>query len=269
MPLSGERPGILPSSTEKATAVRGMFSAIAPRYDLLNHLLSLNIDKRWRRRAVDLLLAGNDAGGHYLDACSGTMDLAVEIARRPSFSGDIVASDFAYPMLAAGAHKVSRHAIDAICADALRLPFEGGRFSGAIVGFGVRNLASVEDGLRELVRVLRPGGRLVILEFTTPRWQPFRGLYLLYFKRLLPLIGNLISRHSTAYSYLPASVLEFPEPPQLAETMRSVGLVDVNWETRTAGIVAIHTGVKPAALSASPPCTPGPSTDSGKRAALP
>jgi demethylmenaquinone methyltransferase/2-methoxy-6-polyprenyl-1,4-benzoquinol methylase len=244
MPISGERSSVLPPSTEKASAVRGMFSAIAPRYDLLNHLLSLNIDKRWRRRAADFLLAGNSPGGHYLDSCAGTMDLAVEIARRSSFSGHVVASDFAFPMLAAGGHKLSRHAINAVCADALRLPFEGSLFSGAIVGFGVRNLASVEDGVHELTRVLRPGGRLVILEFTTPRWQPFRALYMLYFKRVLPLIGSLVSRHSTAYSYLPASVLEFPEPPVLATIMEAAGLVDVKWQTLTGGIVAIHSGLK-------------------------
>ena len=244
MPLSGDRPGVLPSSTEKAAAVRGMFSAIAPRYDLLNHLLSLNIDKRWRRRAAELLLAGNDAGGRYLDACAGTMDLAVEIAGRPTFSGNVVASDFALPMLTAGAHKISRHAINAVSADALRLPFDDGLFSGASVGFGVRNLASVEDGVRELTRVLRSGGRLVILEFTTPQWQPFRALYLLYFKRILPLIGNLVSRHGTAYSYLPASVLEFPEPAVLATIMEAVGLEDVKWQTLTGGVVAIHVGSK-------------------------
>jgi demethylmenaquinone methyltransferase/2-methoxy-6-polyprenyl-1,4-benzoquinol methylase len=221
-----------------------MFSAIAPRYDLLNHLLSLNIDKRWRRRAADILLAGNDPAGPYLDACAGTMDLAVEIAKRPGFAGSVIASDFAFPMLAAGLPKLKGRSIAAVCGDALQLPLPSGHFAGAIVGFGVRNLASFERGIAELTRVLVPGGRLVILEFTTPGWQPFRALYLSYFKHVLPGIGKLISKHGSAYSYLPASVLEFPEPPALANMMRGAGLRDVKWETRTGGIVAIHSGVK-------------------------
>lgn len=233
---------VLPSKEEKATAVQGMFSAIAPRYDLLNHLLSLNIDKLWRRRAADILLTGQDPAGLYLDACAGTMDLAVEIAKRPSFAGNVVASDFAYPMLAAGTHKLANRRIEPMCGDALRLPLPDGSFEGAIVGFGVRNLASLEDGIRELTRVIKPGGRLVILEFTTPHWQPFRALYLSYFKHVLPTVGKMISKHGVAYSYLPASVLEFPEPPALGEIMKAAGLTDVKWETRTGGIVAIHSG---------------------------
>lgn len=237
-------PSVLPSKEEKAATVQGMFSAIAPRYDLLNHLLSLNIDKLWRRRAVDVLMQGNDPAGNYLDACAGTMDLAVEIARRPSFSGDVVASDFAYPMLKAGKHKLTKHRIEPVCGDALRLPFRDGQFAGVTVGFGVRNLASFEQGISELTRVLAPRGRLVILEFTTPHWQPFRGLYLSYFKHVLPTIGKLISNHGSAYSYLPASVLEFPEPPALGGIMTGAGLSKVKWETRTGGIVAIHSGEK-------------------------
>ncbi|HUP89585.1 MAG TPA: ubiquinone/menaquinone biosynthesis methyltransferase [Longimicrobiales bacterium] len=239
MPLT-----VLPSEREKASVVQGMFSSIAPRYDLLNHLLSLNIDKLWRRRAADILLAGNDSGARYLDACAGTMDLSVEIAQRASFTGDVIASDFAFPMLAAGTHKLVGKRIEVTCADALRLPFADAQFAGVCVGFGVRNLASVNDGVRELTRMLRPGGKLVILEFTTPSWQPFRSLYLAYFKYALPTIGKMISKHGSAYSYLPASVLEFPEPPALGAIMEASGLTDVRWEMRTGGIVAIHSGVK-------------------------
>lgn len=235
---------VLPPQEQKASAIQGMFSAIAPRYDLLNHLLSLNIDKLWRRRAGDILLTGNDPAGRYLDACTGTMDLAVEIAKRKSFTGDVVASDFAFPMLAAGTHKLNGRRIAVACGDALRLPFRDGEFAGACVGFGVRNLSSVDEGIRELTRVLRPGGRLVILEFTTPGWQPFRAVYLSYFKFLLPLVGKLVSKHGSAYAYLPASVLEFPEPGKLGSMMEVAGLRDVVWETRTGGIVAIHSGVK-------------------------
>jgi len=236
---------VLPPEEQRASAVQSMFSAIAPRYDLLNHLLSLNIDKRWRRRAVDVLLQGNDPAGRYLDACAGTMDLSVELARRAGFSGHVVASDFAYPMLAAGSDKTSKlDNVQTVCGDALRLPFSDGEFDGVTVGFGVRNLASVTSGIRELTRVLKPGAKLVILEFTTPRWQPFRALYLSYFKHVLPFVGRLISKHGSAYSYLPASVLEFPEPPALADIMRSAGLRDVEWQTLTGGIAAIHAGVR-------------------------
>jgi len=234
--------GVLPAPDEKARAVQGMFSAIAPRYDLLNHLLSLNIDRSWRRRAVDILLQGNHAQGRYLDACAGTMDLAVEIARRGATA---IATDFAYPMLEAGQEKTQKlENLKTACGDALRLPFRDAEFNGAVVGFGVRNLASVTDGIRELARVLKPGGKLVILEFTTPQWQPFRALYMSYFKYALPTIGRLVSRHRSAYTYLPASVLQFPEPQQLASMMTNAGLKDVKWETRTGGVVAIHSGVK-------------------------
>lgn len=220
-----------------------MFGAIAPRYDLLNHLLSLNRDRAWRRRAVDRLLEGGTADGSYLDACAGTLDLSVELASRAGFRGEVIASDFSYPMLRAGVVKRTA-AIRAVCGDALQQPFADSSFDGAIVGFGVRNLESVEDGLREFARLLRPGAKLVILEFTTPGWQPFRAIYLFYFQRVLPLIGRLISRHSSAYSYLPQSVLQFAEPRVLAELMGAAGFTNVAWETYTGGIVATHTGTR-------------------------
>ena len=234
----------LPHTAEKSAAVQTMFSDIAPRYDLLNHLLSLNIDKRWRRRAVDILLRGNDPAGTYLDACAGTLDLSVELAKRPAFSGDVLASDFAYPMLAAGIHKIGTKRIAVACGDALRLPAPDGAFDGAMVGFGVRNLASVHEGVRELTRVLKPGGKLVILEFTTPAWQPFRTLYLTYFTKVLPLVGRVISKHGNAYTYLPESVLQFPRPEHLGAIMEAAGLKHVRWEMLTGGIAAIHSGVK-------------------------
>jgi len=217
-----------------------MFGAIAPRYDLLNHLLSLNIDRRWRRRTVDWLLADLEPDGTFLDACAGTLDLALELAGRRGFRGQVIASDFSLPMLERGRPKIQTHAIRTACADALCLPFPDQTFDGATVGFGVRNLADLDAGLNELARVLRPGGRLVILEFTTPVRQPLRGLYLFYFRKILPWIGRIISRHKDAYAYLPASVLDFPAPAALAERVRAAGFRDVRWETLTGGIAAIH-----------------------------
>jgi demethylmenaquinone methyltransferase/2-methoxy-6-polyprenyl-1,4-benzoquinol methylase len=143
-------------------------------------------------------------------------------------------------MLAGGRHKVDALPIAPICADALALPSADGAFSGATVGFGVRNLADYDAGLREMARVLRPGARLVILEFTTPHWQPFRALYFFYFMHVLPFIGRLISRHGSAYSYLPQSVLRFPDPPELADRMRRSGFRNVRWKRLTGGIVALH-----------------------------
>ena len=234
----------LPKPAEKSAAVQTMFSDIAPRYDLLNHLLSLNIDKRWRRRAVDTLLNGNDPGGSYLDACAGTLDLSVELAKRTEFTGTVLASDFAYPMLEAGVHKIAGKQIAVACADAMKLPARDGSFDGAMVGFGVRNLASIHEGVRELARVLKPGGKLVILEFTTPGWQPFRAVYLTYFTRVLPFVGKVVSKHGNAYTYLPESVLQFPRPENLGGIMEAAGLRDVNWVTLTGGIAAIHSGIK-------------------------
>jgi demethylmenaquinone methyltransferase / 2-methoxy-6-polyprenyl-1,4-benzoquinol methylase len=232
----------LPVPSDKARSVRRMFSDIAPRYDLLNHLLTLNMDRRWRRLAVDGLLEGGDMSGRYLDACAGTLDMAAEIAGRDSFHGLVVASDFARPMLERGRAKVGALPVALACADALRLPHAAGAFDGAIVGFGVRNFADLEAGLRELRRVVVPGGRLVVLELTTPRRGPLRALYLLYFARLLPLVGRLVSGHDTAYAYLPASVRAFPEPDRLARLMEAAGFERVRYRTLMAGIVAIHVG---------------------------
>jgi demethylmenaquinone methyltransferase / 2-methoxy-6-polyprenyl-1,4-benzoquinol methylase len=235
----------LPPPDTRATEVRRMFGAIAPRYDLLNHLLSLNRDRAWRRRAVDRLLDGASGDGVYLDACAGTFDLSVELATRRDFHGTVLGFDFAWPMLAAGRGKLEVDGrILPACADALALPLADGSVDGVMVAFGVRNLASLRDGLREFARVIRPGGRLVILEFMTPQWQPFRSLYLFYFRRLLPLVGRLISKHGSAYSYLPASVLEFPEPPALAALMQEAGFADVEWAAMTGGIVAVHRGMR-------------------------
>ncbi|HET7461806.1 MAG TPA: class I SAM-dependent methyltransferase [Longimicrobium sp.] len=241
---SAARPAVLPAREEKAAAVRRMFSSIAPRYDLLNHLLSANVDRVWRRRAVDRLGWERVPGGLYLDNCAGTLDLAVELAGRDGFGGRVVGSDFTYAMLERGTGKLEQLPVEPACADALTLPFADAVFDGATVGFGVRNLADLDAGLVEMARVLKPGAKLVILEFTTPRWQPFRALYLGYFLKVLPLVGRVVSKHHTAYTYLPESVRHFPEPPELAEKMRRAGFADVAWKTLSGGIAALHWGTR-------------------------
>jgi demethylmenaquinone methyltransferase / 2-methoxy-6-polyprenyl-1,4-benzoquinol methylase len=241
---SAARPAVLPAREEKAAAVRRMFSSIAPRYDLLNHLLSANVDRVWRRRAVDRLGWERAPAGLYLDNCAGTLDLAVELARRGGFGGRVVGSDFTYAMLERGTGKLSALPVEPACADALTLPFASAVFDGATVGFGVRNLADLDAGLAEMARVLKPGARLVILEFTTPQWQPFRSLYLGYFLRVLPLVGRLVSKHNTAYTYLPESVRQFPEPPELKAKMERAGFDEVEWKTLSGGIAALHWGTR-------------------------
>jgi demethylmenaquinone methyltransferase/2-methoxy-6-polyprenyl-1,4-benzoquinol methylase len=233
-----------PSPAEKATAIRRMFSVVAPRYDLLNHLLSLNIDRSWRRRTVDRLLERCDPGATILDSCAGTLDLARELAGRETFRGRVVACDFTLQMLVHGRSKKPPLPVGIACADALRLPFTDGSLDGAMVGFGVRNLAGLDAGLDEFARVLRPHAPLVILEFATPPRQPLRAAYLFYFRRILPQVGRLISGHGSAYTYLPESVLGFPEPDAFAERMRAAGFDDVVWETVTGGIAAIHAGLR-------------------------
>ena len=219
-----------------------MFTAIAPRYDLLNHLLSLNVDRRWRRIAVARLGWEARPGGVYLDLCAGTLDLAAALGARPGFRGRVVGADFVVPMLARGRAKSAQTA--PVGADALSLPFPAGTFDGAMVGFGVRNLADLDAGLAEAARVLRPGARFVVLEFTTPRFAPLRAAYLFYFRRVLPLVGRLISKHTDAYSYLPESVLAFPDPDALAARLRTAGFRDVRYELLTGGICAVHYGTR-------------------------
>ena len=226
----------------KRAYVRGVFTAIAPRYDLLNHLLSLNVDRRWRRQAVKLLGWERVPNGLYLDLCAGTLDLAATLAAERGFGGRIIGADFVLPMLQLGRDKSA--AVLPLNADALELPFPAAVFDGATVGFGVRNLADLDQGLRECRRVLKPGATLVVLEFTTPTRQPMKGLYLSYFRHVLPLVGRLVSKHTTAYTYLPESVLDFPAPDALADRLRLAGFDDVRYRTLFGGICALHSGVR-------------------------
>lgn len=234
LPLSG--------GGEKRSYVRAMFTAIAPRYDFLNHVLSLNIDRRWRRQAVARLNWERAPSGSYLDLCAGTLDLAVTLSRSPGFTGRVIGADFVLPMLSLGRSKSAT--VRPVNADALELPFADASFDGATVGFGVRNLADLDAGLAEAHRILKPGSRFVILEFTTPPRQPLRGLYFFYFRKVLPLIGRLVSRHGDAYTYLPESVLSFPEPEQLSARMRAQGFAEVEYSRLLGGICAIHVGTK-------------------------
>jgi demethylmenaquinone methyltransferase/2-methoxy-6-polyprenyl-1,4-benzoquinol methylase len=231
------------AGVDKRQYVRRIFSEIAPRYDLLNHLLSLNIDRAWRRRAIAALDWRRRPAGDYLDLCAGTLDIAVELAREPGFTGSVVAADFAEPMLRAGTGKTGRAGtgpVRPVTADALALPVPDGRLSGAIVAFGIRNVADLDAALRETWRVLAPGSRFVILEFTTPPSTLVRLAYHAYFHHVLPAIGRLVSGHPTAYHYLPRSVAHFPDASAFAERLRGAGFGVVRWRYLSLGIAALH-----------------------------
>ncbi len=230
--------------THKRAYVRRIFSEIAPRYDLLNHLLSFNIDKSWRRRAIAGLDWRRVPDGVYLDLCAGTLDVAAMLARQPGFKGVVVGADFAEPMLRAGSAKSSRAVVAPVAADALDLPLPNDSVAGAIVAFGIRNVMDLDAALVEVLRVLSPGAKFVILEFTTPRLRVVRALYHFYFHRLLPRIGGLVSGHQTAYRYLPSSVAHFPSEEELGRRMLAAGYRGVQWQVLSLGIAAIHIGHK-------------------------
>lgn len=229
--------------TDKGRGIRDMFDRIAPRYDLLNRVLSLGIDRRWRRFAVRQLAVPQ--GGMVLDIATGTGDVALEIGRQTDASVRIVGSDFTQGMLVLGRDKIEaspyRERIMLVNAPCEALPHPDGIFDGITIAFGIRNVVDREQGLREMVRVLKPGGRAVILEFATPRNQLFRAIYHFYFLRVLPFLGGLISQRS-AYQYLPDSVLEFPDRKTFQGMMEQAGFVDVKVFDLTGGIAAVHVG---------------------------
>jgi len=229
----------------QGAAIEHMFSAIAPRYDLLNRLLSGGRDRGWRREAIRATAL--PAEGQLLDVCTGTADMVIEAARRFP-TARIVGVDFSRPMIGLGRTKVARagvtNRVSLQVAPAEALPFPDQSFNAVTVAFGLRNIPDRLRGLREMHRVLMVGGRAVILEFTTPPGCVFRRLYLWYSHRILPRIGRWISGHRSAYDYLPASVAGFPAPEGVAAWLREVGFREVSYRLLTCGIVAIHIGVK-------------------------
>jgi demethylmenaquinone methyltransferase/2-methoxy-6-polyprenyl-1,4-benzoquinol methylase len=250
-PVKGTRPEGAVTEADASNKVREMFTQIAPRYDLLNHLLSLHLDRLWRARTATLLnsvLARPDA--LVLDLCCGTGDLAFALARVGK--ARIVGADFAHPMLVRAREKAvalapppnqtARSPIPFFEADALCLPFADATFELVTSAFGFRNLANYEAGLREILRVLKPGGTIAILEFTEPPDGVLGDFYRWYFSKVLPRIGGLISGDRSAYTYLPKSVARFFRPPELASLMRAVGYRFVEFRTWTLGTVALHVG---------------------------
>lgn len=240
--LASDRELPVSGGPEKRAYVREMFTAIAPTYDRLNRIISLRLDQRWRRDAVRRLGWERAPEGMYLDLCAGTLDFGATLARQPGFRGRIVGADFVQRMLRLGRGKSSRLA--PVNADALALPFPDRAFDGAMVGWGVRNLMDLDAGLSEAARVLKPGARLVILEMTLPPNPRLRRVYQFYFRRVLPRIGRMISKHTTAYTWLPESTQAFPGPEELARRMERGGFRDVRYELFLGGVTALHVGTK-------------------------
>lgn len=233
---------------KREARIRRMFGSIAPSYDFLNHLLSLNVDHYWRWRTTRLV----PPRGTYsiLDVCTGTGDLALAYDRAAGGKVPVVGVDFCHEMLARAEAKARRAGavgrVRFVEADAQHLPFPDDRFQITTVAFGLRNVTDTDRGLAELVRVTRPGGRVAVLEFSQPRGRLFGRLYRFYFRHVLPVVGQMISRSKdNAYRYLPASVMEFPDGEALAARLRRHGLTDVRWHPLTFGIATLYVGTKP------------------------
>src|SRR5262245_21030500 len=230
---------------KREARIRSMFNHIAPSYDFLNHLLSLNVDHYWRRRTTRIVPPQGSAP--ILDLCTGTGDLALAYDKAAGGKVPVVGADFCHEMLLRAESKASKTKarVQFLEADAQRLPFSDNYFQISAVAFGLRNVTDTDRGIAEMVRVTQPGGRIAILEFSQPRGRLFSKLYRFYFKHVLPLIGQTISRSKdNAYRYLPASVLEFPDGEALAQRLRRHGLEDVAWHPLTFGIATLYVGVK-------------------------
>jgi demethylmenaquinone methyltransferase/2-methoxy-6-polyprenyl-1,4-benzoquinol methylase len=254
-PRDGARDGRL-----EAAQVRAMFDRLAGVYDAMNTAMTAGLHHAWRARAADL--AEVRAGGRVLDVATGTGDLALELTRRVGATGQVIGSDFAEAMLDRAREKAESRSPRPRFewADAMRLPYADGAFDAATVGFGARNFADLERGLREMRRVVRPGGRVVVLEITTPTRAPLAQFYAVWFDRVVPVLGRLLASLSgrasrpaagpgiaAAYTYLPSSVKRFPGPAELAASMERAGLERIRYLITAGGIVAIHVGTVPLA----------------------
>jgi demethylmenaquinone methyltransferase / 2-methoxy-6-polyprenyl-1,4-benzoquinol methylase len=231
-PDEGVRTGTL-----EEPQVRAMFDRIARFYDVMNSVMTAGLHHQWRRRAADLAQIG--PGSRVLDVATGTGDLALELSRRVAPGGEVVGSDFSEQMLERARAKAP--ALRFEWGNALELPYADGEFDAATVGFGARNFSDLDRGLAEMARVVRPGGRVVVLEITTPTRPPLSTFYRVWFDRLVPLMG----RFDDAYTYLPNSVKRFPGPRDLAGRLAGAGLSDVRYVLTAGGIIALHVGVKP------------------------
>lgn len=240
--LASDRQLPISGGPEKRAYVRTIFTAIAPTYDRLNRIISFHFDQGWRRRAVKRLGWERAPEGIYLDLCAGTLDFGATLARQPGFRGRVVGADFVSPMLRLGRSKSPR--LVPVTSDALELPFPDDTFDGAMVGWGIRNLVDLDRGLAEAARVLKSGARLVVLEMAIPSQPLFRRAFQFYFRRVMPFVGRLISKHTTAYSWLPESTRVFPPPAELARRMEGQGFKQVEYQLLMGGVCALYLGTK-------------------------